>query len=69
MQGGLGYYESTKDLATHFFIDHIAPGTYVLEYPLRVTQRGMFSNGISSMECMYAPEFSTHSKGEVITIK
>ena len=26
-QGGLGYYESTKDLATHFFFDHIVPGT------------------------------------------
>ncbi|MCB0585653.1 MAG: alpha-2-macroglobulin, partial [Phaeodactylibacter sp.] len=35
-QGGLGYYESTRDLATHFFISYLPKGTYVFEYPLRV---------------------------------
>ncbi|MEP7322475.1 MAG: alpha-2-macroglobulin family protein [Saprospiraceae bacterium] len=68
-QGGLGYYESTKDLSTNFFFDHITTGTYVLEYPVRVSQRGVFSNGISTMQCMYAPEFNGHTNGEVITIK
>ncbi len=32
-QGGLGYYESTRDLATHFFIDYLPTGTFVFEYP------------------------------------
>ena len=62
-QGGLGYYESTGDLATNFFIDYLPKGTYVFEYPLRVTHKGDFSNGITSMQCMYAPEFSSHSEG------
>ncbi len=68
-QGGLFYFESTKDLATHFFFDHMSPGTYVLEYALRVSQKGDFSNGISSIQCMYAPEFSTHSAGMRIEVQ
>ena len=59
----LGYYMSTKDAATHFFFDRIDKGTYVLEYDIRVNNSGEFSNGITTIESMYAPEFSSHSKG------
>ncbi|MFZ1665884.1 MAG: alpha-2-macroglobulin family protein [Flavobacteriales bacterium] len=62
-QGGLGYYQSTRDAATDFFFDHIEPGTYVFEYELRVSHAGDFSNGITTAMCMYAPEFSSHSEG------
>ncbi len=62
-QDGLGYYQSTRDLATHFFISYMPKGTYVLEYQLVVQQRGDFSGGVSSAQCMYAPEFSSHSTG------
>ena len=43
--GGLGYYESTGDLATNFFIARLSKGTHVFEYPLRVAHQGDFSNG------------------------
>ena len=62
-QGGLGYYESTADLATHFFFDRLPRGKYVFEYPVRVAHAGSFSNGIATLQCMYAPEFSSHSGG------
>ena len=62
-QGGLGYYESTGDAATNFFFAYLPPGTHVFEYPLRVNHKGDFSNGITSIQCMYAPEFSSHSEG------
>ncbi|MBL7825478.1 MAG: alpha-2-macroglobulin, partial [Saprospiraceae bacterium] len=68
-QGGLGYYESTKDLATHFFIDYLPRGTFVFEYPLVVSNRGNMSNGITTMQCMYAPEFTSHSKGIRIKVE
>lgn len=68
-QDGLGYYESTKDAATNFFIDFLPKGTYVFEYPLRVAQKGSFSNGICTMQCMYAPEFSAHSEGIKLQVK
>ena len=62
-QGGLGYYESTRDVATNFFFDYLRKGTYVFEYPVFVAQAGDFSNGISTIQGMYAPEFSSHSEG------
>jgi uncharacterized protein YfaS (alpha-2-macroglobulin family) len=62
-QGGLGYYEATKDVATNFFFNWLSKGTYVFEYPMFVTNKGNFSNGICSIQCMYAPEFSSHSDG------
>ncbi|MBK9552847.1 MAG: hypothetical protein IPO45_11835 [Saprospiraceae bacterium] len=68
-KNGLGYYESTKDIATHFFIDYLPKGTYVFEYDIRASLKGDYSTGISTMQCMYAPEFSSHSKGERMVIK
>jgi uncharacterized protein YfaS (alpha-2-macroglobulin family) len=62
-KAGLGYYESTGDLATNFFFDRLPRGKYVFEYPLRVAHAGSFSNGIATLQCMYAPEFSSHSGG------
>lgn len=62
-QGGLGYYESTKDASTNFFFDFLPKGTYVFEYPMRVVHEGDFSNGITTIQCMYAPEFTSHSQG------
>jgi hypothetical protein len=62
-QDGLGYYQSTKDAATHFFFDYIQKGTYVFEYDLKVEHAGDFANGITSIQCMYAPEFTSHSEG------
>jgi hypothetical protein len=62
-QGGLGYYEATRDASSNFFIGYLPRGTWVFEYELRTTHTGDFSNGITNLQCMYAPEFSTHSKG------
>jgi uncharacterized protein YfaS (alpha-2-macroglobulin family) len=62
-QDGLGYYESTGDAATNFFMDYLPKGVYVFEYDLRVSHEGDFSNGITTIQCMYAPEFTSHSDG------
>ena len=67
-QNGLGYYESTKDASTNFFFSWLPKGTHVFEYPLFVTSAGNFSNGITTIQCMYAPEFSAHSDGIRITV-
>lgn len=68
-QDGLGYYESTRDAATNFFFDKLRKGTYVFEYSLFVTHSGNFSNGISTIQSMYAPEFSAHSEGVRVTVQ
>lgn len=68
-QDGLGYYESTKDASTNFFFDYLPKGVYVFEYDLRVNNAGDFSNGITTIQSMYAPEFSSHSEGARVSIK
>ncbi|MGJ8743580.1 carboxypeptidase-like regulatory domain-containing protein [Polaribacter sp.] len=67
-QDNLGYYESTKDAATNFFFDKLPKGVYVFEYDVRVNNAGNFSNGITTIQSMYAPEFSSHSKGTRLLI-
>ncbi|MFC5044189.1 alpha-2-macroglobulin [Aquimarina hainanensis] len=68
-QDGLGYYESTKDAATNFFFDYLPKGVYVFEYDLRVNNKGNFSNGVTTIQSMYAPEFSSHSEGIRVKIE
>ncbi|HSW55487.1 MAG TPA: alpha-2-macroglobulin family protein [Ignavibacteriaceae bacterium] len=68
-QDGLWYYENTRDAATNFFMDYLRKGTYVFEYPLRVTHKGDFSNGITTIQCMYAPEFASHSEGVRVKVQ
>ena len=67
-QDGLAFYQSTKDVATHFFFDNLRKGTYVLEYSLKVNNKGDFSNGTTQLQSMYAPEFSVQTKGSRLEI-
>ena len=68
-QDGLGYYQSTRDAATNFFFDHVHKGTYVFEYAMFVTNKGNFSNGITTIQCMYAPEYNSHSEGVRVKVE
>src|SRR6185436_10709158 len=56
-QDGLAYYESTRDTASHFFLDYLPKGVYVFEYSTRIQLRGRYQTGIAQIQCMYAPEF------------
>ncbi len=68
-QDGLSYYESTGDASTNFFFSYLRKGTYVFEYPLYAAHEGEFSNGITTIQCMYAPEFTSHSEGVRVNIE
>ncbi|RYY38783.1 MAG: alpha-2-macroglobulin [Chitinophagaceae bacterium] len=68
-QDGAGYYQSTRDLSTNFFLHYLPRGTFVFEYTLFVTHKGEFSAGLASIQCMYAPEFSAHSEGQKISVE
>ena len=68
-QDGLWYYESTRDTASHFFIDYLPRGTYVFEYSVRVQHQGQYQTGIAEVQCMYAPEFNSHSNSVAIEVE
>jgi hypothetical protein len=68
-QDGLIYYEATRDTAGHFFIDHLPKGTYVFEYAMRVVHRGAYHTGTAQIQCLYAPEFNSHSASVLLRVE
>ena len=46
-QDGLAYYESTRDASSHFFIDYLPKGTYVFEYPVKVSPTAAATRPVS----------------------
>jgi hypothetical protein len=68
-QDGLAYYESTRDTASHFFIDYLPKGMYVFEYSTRVVHKGQYQTGIAQIQCKYAPEFNSHSESVKLSVE
>jgi uncharacterized protein YfaS (alpha-2-macroglobulin family) len=66
--GGVWWVESPRDVATHFFFDRLPQGTTVIEYDVFATQSGTFSQGATTVECMYAPGHNAHCGGEKVTV-
>jgi uncharacterized protein YfaS (alpha-2-macroglobulin family) len=67
-ENGSGYYETVTDAAVHFYFSHLSKGTYVFTYPVYITQSGTFTGGLTTLECLYAPEFTAHSAGEILKV-
>lgn len=68
-QDGLFFYQTSKDASTNFFFDFMPKGTYVLEYSLVVNRVGEYSNGITTIQCAYAPEFISNTAGTTVIVK
>lgn len=66
---GIRYYRSPKDVSENFFFDHLPQGTFVLEYAAYVTRPGEYTGGISTIQCLYAPEFVAHTEGHRIIVR
>jgi hypothetical protein len=54
---------------SHFFIDYLPKGTYVFEYSARVQHKGEYQSGMALIECMYAPEFNSHSESFALKVE
>ncbi|MBB6370501.1 alpha-2-macroglobulin family protein [Chryseobacterium shigense] len=67
-KNSLGYYQSTKDASTNFYIQYMPKGKYIFEYDLVSNAAGKFSNGITTMQNYYAPQMNAHTKGTNVTI-
>lgn len=63
---GLRYYVDVRDEAVDCYIDHLADGHYYVEYDLWVRHAGTFSNGICTLQNVYAPEFRANTGSEVV---
>ncbi|WP_143883892.1 alpha-2-macroglobulin family protein [Chryseobacterium binzhouense] len=67
-KNNLGYYQSTKDASTNFYIQYMPKGKYVFEYDYVANASGKFSNGITTIQNYYAPQMNSHTKGTNIEI-
>ena len=66
---GIGYYHVAKDASEQFFFEQLPQGTYVVEYNAYITRSGDYAAGVSTLQCLYAPEFVAHSAGQRIKVK
>ncbi|ROI14115.1 alpha-2-macroglobulin family protein [Epilithonimonas hominis] len=67
-KNNLGYYQSTKDASTNFYIEYMPKGKYVFEYDYVANASGKFSNGITTLQNYYAPQMNAHTKGTNVVI-
>ncbi len=63
------YYQTSRDASTQFYFDHLPKGTYVFEYSLYVARTGEYSNGNTTIQCLYAPEYISHTAGTRVVVK
>lgn len=55
--GGLSYYLSVGNSDMRFYIDRVAKGKYSVWYDVYVTAPGVYVTGLTTWQCLYAPEF------------
>jgi hypothetical protein len=69
-QGGQGtfWYSTIAGAGMHFYFRHLSRGTYVFTYPVFISREGSFAGGMSTIECLYAPEFRAHSEGVKVNV-
>ncbi len=65
---GLSFYLQTKDAATNFFIEHLAKGTHTIEYTCVANNAGVFADGVTTIQCMYASEIVGNTTPQRIKI-
>ncbi len=65
---GVWYYQSPTDVSENFFFDRLPQGTFVLEYAVYVSRTGGYAGGISTIQCLYAPEFVSHTEGNIVKV-
>ena len=65
---GVWYYQSPTDVSENFFFDRLPQGTFVLEYAVYVSRTGEYAGGISTIQCLYAPEFVSHTEGNIVKV-
>lgn len=66
---GFGYYVEVEDASTNFFFDHLGKGVYVLEHSYRIARGGTYETGLATIQCAYAPEYTSHSTGGTVVVK
>ncbi len=65
---GLCFYRENRDASTRIFIDRLPKGVYLLTYDLWVNNAGTFTTGIATAQSQYAPRYTAHSAGSMMSV-
>lgn len=61
---GLGYYCSIENTQTRYYFYRLSKGEYFIDCDLWVSQSGLYTCGVSTIQCMYAPTFIATGKSQ-----
>jgi len=65
---GICFYRSSRDISENIYIENLPEGTFVLEYPAYITRPGQYASGLCTVQCLYAPEFVSHTEGTLLKV-
>ncbi len=65
---GLSYYLSVGNNDMRFYIDRVTKGKYSVWYDVYVTAPGVYGTGLTTWQCLYAPEFRAVAPAEEMKI-
>ena len=63
-----GYYSESKDRMTNYYFDKMARGTHIIETEYYVDREGRYQQGVCTVSCAYAPEFSAMEASKVLEV-
>ncbi|HIX26413.1 MAG TPA: hypothetical protein H9859_02060 [Candidatus Barnesiella excrementigallinarum] len=63
------YYQETRNTETRFYFDFLPKGSYVISYELNVDRPGDYTQGISTIQCLYAPQIIARSAAQTLIVK
>ncbi len=65
----IGYYQEVKNAETRFYFDFLPKGTYVITYELNADRPGEYTQGLSTIQCLYAPQIIARTPAQTIIVK
>ena len=65
---GIGFYRETRTSDTNLFIGYLPKGDFIITYDCFVDRPGVYSEGIATAQSQYAPVFTAHSAGALISV-
>ncbi len=66
---GIGYYEEVGNTATRLYFEFLPKGSYVITYEVNVDRQGEYTQGLSTLQCLYAPQIIAHAPAQTIVVK
>ena len=61
-------YRAVHDASTDFFFEKLNKGIYVFTEEYLTDRSGIYHSGLTSAQCVYAPEFSAQTSGSTLQV-